>query len=319
MSKGSFQFRKVRRRLPALRAAGDGEGSVERLLLRAVDAMGRVGFGEVAPWPGFPTESLAEAEAAARAAGGELEKLREISRAGALPCLGAALSMIGEWETIAAFSGELACAGLLGEHEGEAKAAQLAAAGYRCLKAKVRAGEGTDRYRAILAATPRDLTLRLDANGRLDLGEALDLLEWARNEERVEFVEQPLAPSDPGHAMLGPVKVALDESFLCRGRLAPEARDWAGFLVIKPSMAGDWDELRALLREHPPERLVASSAFETAVGFQAGLAFAAALGTTRAVGFGTLGADGGWEAHAAGPKLRGRADIDWEALWARAA
>jgi O-succinylbenzoate synthase len=305
--------------LPALRPAGDGNRSIERILLRAVDAAGGIGFGEVAPWPGFPTESLEEAAAVLESAGGNLGRLRRASEEGALPCLGAALSMVSAWDQAAAFAGEMACAGLLGEGEGEARAAELAARGYVTLKAKLRPGDNPDRFRTILAATPAELRLRLDANGRLDLTEALVLMDWARGEPRIEFVEQPLAAGDPGYAALGPSKVALDESFLCGPRRAPETEGWEGFLVVKPAMAGDWKSLRELLRAHPPERLIMSSAFETAVGFQAGLAFAAALGTTRAVGFGTLGSDPKWERHSPGPFAAGRTNIDWEALWASAA
>lgn len=315
MARGSFQFRKILRRLPAR------GGAIGRLLVRGVDGGGRVGYGEVAPWPGFPTETLETAERVLAAAGGDLGALRErVGRGDSpLPCLGAALSMIEEWDDLAGYGGELNCAGLLGEAEGATRAAELAAQGYACLKAKVRPGEGLDRVRGIVAATPGSVSLRLDANGRLGVGEARELLEWARGEPRVEFVEQPLAPGDPGFAELGTEKVALDESFLCRGSLAPEAEGWRGFLVVKPAMAGNWGELRALLGRIPAERVAVSSCFETAVGFQAGLAFAARMGTPRAVGFGTLGSDEGWERHAAGPRARGRTDIDWEGLWARAA
>jgi hypothetical protein len=66
-------------------------------------------------------------------------------------------------------------------------------------------------------------------------------------------------------------------------------------------------------------RVVVSSSFETAIGFQAGLAFAAGIAGGRAAGFGTLGSDPAWEGHSPGPRVRGRPEIDWEALWARAA
>lgn len=318
MPAGSFQFRKIRRQVPVLRAAGGEVGSVERLLIRAVDEEGQVAHGEVAPWEGFPVESLAEAEAALASAQGSLVNLLELGRAGALPCVGAACSMLGRWQAIAGYAGALPCAGLLGESDGERRAAELAEAGYGCLKAKVRPGEGCDRAKAILAGTPAGTSLRLDANGRLDLDEAMELVDWARTEPRVEFVEQPLEPGSAGFAALGSSKVALDESFLCRGRRAREAEGWGGFVVVKPAMAGDWDDLRALLADIPADRLVLSSVFETAIGYQAALAFAAEVGATRALGFGTLGADAGWERHNAGPFVRGRPDIDWEGLWAQA-
>jgi o-succinylbenzoate synthase len=314
---GSFQFRKIRRQVPALRGAEDEARTVERLLIRAVDEEGGVAFGEIAPWDGFPIESLAESEAALMSAQGSLDNLLALGRAGALPCLAAACSMLGRWPTIAGFAGALPCAGLLGEYDGERQAAELAAAGFGCLKAKVRPGEGLSRARALLAATPGEVSLRLDANGRLGLEAALELVDWARGEARVEFIEQPLAPGDPGYAVLGPSKVALDESFAGGGRDAPEARDWQGHLVVKPAMAGDWDGLRSRLEPIDPDRLVVSSAFETAVGFQAALALASELGVTRAAGFGTLGWDATWERHAAGAFVSGRPDIDWEAFWAQ--
>ena len=318
MSDGSFQFRGVRRLLPALRPGADSD--IGRLLIRSVDDRGRVRFGEVAPWPGFPTESLEAASATLTSARGDLGNLRRAVAGGALPCLGAALSMLAEWDTLAGFAGELACAGLLGEGEGEARAAELAEKGYVCLKAKAGIGASLPRLRAILAATPKSVLLRVDAGGRLDLRGARELLDWARGEARVEFVEQPLAPGDPGYGSLGAEKVALDESFPCGGSRSPEAVGWKGFVVVKPAMGGDWVALRRTLREAADAgRVVVSSSFETAVGFQAGLAFAAGIAGGRAVGFGTLGSDQAWERHAPGPRVRGRPDIDWEALWARAA
>ncbi|MFN7339697.1 MAG: enolase C-terminal domain-like protein [Opitutia bacterium] len=318
MSDGSFQFREVRRRLPALRSGAAGD--IRRLLIRSVDARGRVGFGEVAPWPGFPTESLEEAAATLSSAKGDLGNLRRAVAAAALPCLGAALSMMAEWDAVAGFAGELSCAGLLGEEEGAARAAVLAEKGYACLKAKAGPGADLPRLRAILAATPKSVSLRVDANGRLDLRGARELLDWARGEARVEFVEQPLAPGDPGYASLGAEKVALDESFLSGTRRTPEAVGWKGVVVVKPAMGGDWGALRRTLAGMADEgRVVVSSSFETAIGFQAGLAFAAGIAGGRAAGFGTLGSDPAWEGHSPGPRVRGRPEIDWEALWARAA
>lgn len=318
----SFQFRRIRRDFPSRLGADAAKRGVERLLIRGLGDDGIPCYGEIAPWPGFPTESLAEAEGLLRAAEGDLGRLRaSVARSDKpLPCLGSALSMVDTWKASAGFAGALPCAGLLGAHEGPAEAGRLAGQGHACIKAKVAAGGDPERLRAILRATPRETTLRIDANGALGLPEARALVELARAEARVEFVEQPLPPGHPGYAELGHEKVALDESFLGRGAGAPEAAGWRGTLVVKPAMAGDWDGLARLLAGHPADLVVFSSCFETAFGRQASLALAHRLGARRPVGFDTLGRAGGdgWEAHEPGPLARGRADIDWEALWARA-
>jgi len=254
---------------------------------------------------------------------GDLRRLRETigARATSLPCLQAALSMADAWDEARSFRGALPCAGLMSEGEGAEVAARLAELGYPTLKAKITTGEPSQRIREILAATPTEVKLRLDANGSLALAEAGNLVEWAGEEPRIEFVEQPLPPGHPGYAALDPTKVALDESFLNRASCSPEARDWRGFLVVKPSLAGDWKELRKHLGVYPIQKVVISSALETAVGRQVGLFFAASLGAIPAVGFDTLGrmeADG-WDVHIRGPQASGRDDIDWEGLWARLA
>jgi O-succinylbenzoate synthase len=67
--------------------------TVDRLLLRAETAEG-VGYGEVAPWPGFPTESIDQAVEVLRSAQGSLGRLRAVTEAAGdtLPCLQAALA-----------------------------------------------------------------------------------------------------------------------------------------------------------------------------------------------------------------------------------
>ena len=320
MAPGSLQFRRIRRKVASpLRGANNG-GWLDRLILRLTDDSGRLSYGEVAPLPGFAVESVEEAARVLQSCEGDLGRLREAlaTRSTSLPCLQAALSMSDAWDEVRSFRGALPCAGLISEGEGVEVAAQLAALGYPTLKAKITTGEPGQRIREILAATPAGVKLRLDANGSLALAEAGNLVAWAMEEPRIEFIEQPLPPGHPGYAALDPTKVALDESFLNRASCSPEARDWRGFLVVKPSLAGDWTELRQYLGGHPSQKVVFSSALETAVGRQAGLFLAASLGAIPAVGFDTLGRmeTDGWDIHVRGPMASGRDDIDWEGLWA---
>jgi len=319
MGQGRFEFRRLRRRFKRPLRTGAGEvESVDRILLRTEGPDG-VGFGEVAPWPGFPVETADMAASALREAGGDLARLRSIVRVrgATLPCLAAALSMAERWPAIARFGGAVASAGLL--DGGPATAPARLAEGFACLKLKVAPGDGLEDARAVRDALPAGGRLRIDANGSLRLDEAREWVGFAREDERVEFVEQPLPPDHAGYLSLGPERVALDES-VANPTAARDAARWQGVVVVKPALAGDWAALEAWAAPRH-DRLVVSSAFETAVGRQAALWLADRLGTGRPGGFDTLGRfeSDNREAHAGGPLARGRADLDWEAFWADAA
>ncbi len=313
MNEGQFDFRRVRRRFrrPLRTGAGEVE-AVERILLRTRTADGH-GYGEIAPWPGFPTESIETALEVLRSANGQLAHLTSVVAASpALPCLAAALSSCRHWDGIVAWSGALPCAGLLGEDP--ADLARKQAAGFRTLKVKLLPTTTIAEVRALLATFAG--TLRLDANGALDLAAARAWTEFVRAEPRIEFLEQPLPVGHAGYASLGAAKVALDESFL-----TPAGLDWAGPVVVKPSLVGDWDAFLAWRRAHPARLVTYSSCFETAIGRQGALWLAAQDGANAAVGFDTLGRFemDGRERHAAGPEARGALDVSWEQFWAELA
>lgn len=318
MGQGRFEFRRLRRRFRRPLRTGAGEiEAVDRILLRAEGPEG-VGFGEVAPWPGFPVESADTAAAALREAGGDLGRLRSIVRVrgATLPCLASALSMTASWGEIARFRGGVPSAGLL--DGGPGSAAAKVAEGFTCLKLKVAPGDGLEGAKAAREALPPGGLLRIDANGSLRLDEARAWVAFAREDERVEFIEQPLPPDHAGYLSLGPDRVALDES-VANPAVARDAARWQGIVVVKPALAGDWDALGAWAAPRRG-RLVVSSAFETAVGRQAALWLADRLGSARAGGFDTLGRfePDNRELHAGGPVARGRDDVDWEAFWAAA-
>ena len=311
MNGGKIDYLRVRRRFRRPLPTGRGPvETVDRLLLRAETAEG-VGYGEVAPWPGFPTESIDQAFEVLRSAQGNLGRLRAVAEAAgdALPCLRAALSSCAHWTEIAGFTGQLACAGLA-EAATSAAVGAKAAEGFTTVKVKLDGTSRPDDIRAVLAEVPA-VRLRLDANGGLDLGAARAWTDLARAEPRIDFVEQPLPVGHPGYASLGPDKVALDESFL-----TPAGVDWAGPVVVKPSLVGDWQAFRAW-RATRVGPVVYSSAFETAIGRQAALWLAAQDGATGAVGFDTLGRFemDGRDRHAGGPLAQGALDIAWDGYW----
>lgn len=312
MNGGKFEFLRVRRRFrqPIVTGYGTVE-AVDRILLRTEDEAG-VGFGEAAPWPGFPTESCDDIAEVLRSARGGLSHLRAAVDASAarLPCLGAALSSCAHWAEIAAFAGALPSAGLLPDPTAEGVAGKIGA-GYRTLKFKVTGDTSPAAIRSLIAAAPAGIGFRLDANGGLTLEQARAWAELARELDSVEFLEQPLPVGHPGYASLGAEKIALDESFL-----APGSLEWAGPVVVKPALAGDWDELLRWRRARHGS-VVYSSCFETAFGRQAALWLAAQDPAAGVVGFDTLGRFemDGRDRHEAGPVARGRLDLSWDELW----
>lgn len=309
MTGGFFDFKRVRRRLRSPLVTGAGSvDCVDRIILRTQTDEG-TGYGEIAPWPGFPTETIAQSLEFLRSAQGSLSRLTAAVEASPfpLPCLSAALSSCRAWDEIARFGDGLPCAGLmtLSAMESQAKSE----AGFRTLKMKISAETPVDAVTGVM----RRFTgaLRLDANGSLDLQAARRWTDFARAHAQVEFIEQPLPVGHPGYASLGTEKVALDESFL-----TPGGTEWSGPVVVKPMLAGDWDTLRAWRRGRA-ESVVYSSAFETAIGRQAALWLAAQDPAAGTVGFDTLGRfeHDGRDRHLAGPVAGGLRDYDWAAFW----
>ena len=75
MTSGYFDFKRVRRRLRSPVTTGAGTvDSVDRIILRTQSDHG-TGYGEIAPWPGFPTESVEQALEFLRSAQGNLPHL----------------------------------------------------------------------------------------------------------------------------------------------------------------------------------------------------------------------------------------------------
>ena len=282
--------------------------SVDRIILRTQSDQG-TGYGEIAPWPGFPTESVEQALEFLRSAQGGLPHLIAAVEASptTLPCLSSALSSCRHWDKIAGFGGSLPCAGLmtLSVMETEAKVS----AGFKTLKVKISPETSEESIHGVLSRFPG--RLRLDANGSLDLQTARRWTEFARAQTQVEFLEQPLPVGHPGYASLGPDKIALDESFLTPGGV-----DWSGTTVVKPLLAGDWDDLLAWRAKHEGA-VVYSSCFETAIGRQGALWLAAQDPAAGTVGFDTLGRfeSDGCDRHAHGAAAGGLPGYDWAGFW----
>ena len=114
---------------------------------------------------------------------------------------------------------------------------------------------------------PSGALLRLDANGGWDRATAGRWAMRLQNESKLQWLEQPLPPSDhAGLLALGRrLPVALDES-LRHSSGIPSG--WSGWLVHKPALEGDPRPLLQRLKQGAPKQMV-SSALESGIGARA--------------------------------------------------
>jgi len=245
----------------------------EGWIMRVETQDGCVGFGEIAPLPGFGSESFAAAGAF----------LRELVVGGAIApppnCLPAC--QFGWAMALASCQGlfprpnaaPLAVCALLPTGVAALSAWEaLWAEGRRQFKWKIGvtalATEQTV-FRQLMAALPPEGRVRLDANGGLSLAGAESWLDLCAAYPSVEFVEQPLPPA-AFEAMLGlsdrfPTPLALDESVATLAQLQRcHRRGWSGIWVVKPGIAGAPDALVAFCQAHRLD-VVLSSVLETAI------------------------------------------------------
>lgn len=310
--------------LQPLRTA-HGEWPLREGFIVRVESDKAVGYGEIAPIPGFGTETLAGAK-------DFLGKwvVDPIIMPSGLPCCTFALTTAIQQSKQAAGPGarDYPVAGLLPSgSEALAAAKRKLAAGYTTLKWKV-AVDSFETEKAIfedlLSLLPEAVKLRLDANGGLDqagLEKWLGLLD--QHAGQIDFLEQALPPGEEGLmaelAAASNISIALDESLNMPGRerwLTPDA--WRGPLVIKPLLMGNVAPLLEQLRPLA-QQLVFSSVFETGIGLFHALDLADGMPEIKyALGFDTIAAfDDDLAGLVPGPALRAkeRSKIDLEAIW----
>lgn len=231
---------------------------------------GTIGLGEAAPFPAFngeTQEAALDAIEAARGAvvGADARAWRIVSRdlreriggVGSARCaietaLFDALARSAGLPLWALFGGaatvlETDVTIPIGSVEAAAEAAaRFAASGFRALKIKVGGGSlerDVERAAAAARAAPA-CSLRLDGNGGLSAGEALEMVERLRARgASIELFEQPV----PGRDLAGlaevaarsGVPVAADESVACAADAIAIAREGAAHVVnVKPMKAG---------------------------------------------------------------------------------
>ncbi|MFN8624969.1 MAG: o-succinylbenzoate synthase [Candidatus Binatia bacterium] len=289
-----------------LRLAGGSVVARVGLLVRAFDADGAAGIGEVAPPPLAGEQGIADAVAALVPVRTALRRNRPIDLAPWLPD-GWGSSLSG-----AVRAGvEMACCDLVGRAQGRraaevlgvavrdevavnalieeqdpraaAEAARaLLAAGYRCFKLKVAHGLAQDiaRVAAVRAAVGAAARIRLDANGVWTVEEATAAIARLAA-HGIEYVEQPVRTIEElarvRHAVDTPI--AADECVTGADavrRLA--ALQAADVIVVKPAYLGMRHALAVIERARAHGlQVVVTSALDTSIGIAAALHLAATL------------------------------------------
>jgi len=265
------------------------------ILIRLTAENERVGYGEIAPMPWFGSETLEQALAWCGQLPSTLDESAIFSIPDTLPCCQFGLE--SAWTMILAdFSPPFfpMCALLSTGERALSEWAPLWRSGYRTFKWKIAVAEPErelDWFAQLHTQLPAETRLRLDANGGLTLPAAE---QWLVVCDRlsIEYLEQPLPPDQLDEMLIlqkdHSTAIALDESVATLAQLqACLDHGWQGVVVIKPAIAGSPTKLRHLCQTYNPD-LVFSSAFETAIGRQAGLHLAATLNhRDRALGYGT--------------------------------
>ncbi len=166
-------------------------------------------------------------------------------------------------------------------------AAASVSRGYRTLKLKVGAlplKEEVARLAAVRAAIPRQIAIRVDANGSWSVGAALSALERLSDFD-LELIEQPVEALDlEGLRRVSersPIPVAADEALASdEGRRALVAGKLAPVAILKPMVLGGLRASARLARAAGGVgvRCVVTTTFEGPVGLAAALHLAAAVG-----------------------------------------
>ena len=304
----------------------------EGIIVRLEDAAGRTGFGEIAPLEGFGTESMAEALEYCTALGERADRAVLSETPQYLSCcafgLHSALEMLNDAGPSPIGRMVEICALLPAGTQALNALSSFAEQGFRAFKWKIGIGNISSEqnlFREIIRALPSGSRLRLDGNGRFALAEAESWLRLC-DEFGVEFFEQPLS-SEHFNDLLKLARdfrtpIALDESAAGLESLIKAVEgNWPGLLVVKPAIMGAPEVFRKW-RPNCTCPLIFSSAFETAIGYQAGLRLAAEADSTGyASGFGIGGffPDDGFHLHEAGPHVDPDqcSTQDFVALWDR--
>jgi O-succinylbenzoate synthase len=291
-----FKFRLYQRQFGRSLSTSHGDWKIrEGIILRLIDASGKVGWGEIAPLPWFGSESLDQALDFCRQMPDEITTETIFSIPDELPCCQFGFESAVNLGLVDIPPSQIAYSALL--PTGKAALDEwepLWNQGYRTFKWKIGVTsieEEMQIFDRLIQVLPMGARLRLDANGGLSFEEANEWLKVSDRLKMIEFLEQPLGVSEfetmRELSDRYSTAIALDESVATIAQLQTcYQQGWRGVFVIKPSIAGSPKRLRQFCQTHKVDA-VFSSVFETTIGRQAALNLAAELGNShRSLGFG---------------------------------
>jgi len=292
----------------------------EGLVVQLTDQDSHVGWGEIAPLPGFSAETLSEARDSAIRFLRNLRS-RDLPEAGSLLEMGiglltddqvppsvacgvetAIMNFSAHWRGVEprhlfdpSAPNSIPINGLLtgSKEEVVAQARQMTSSGYEALKIKVGSesvAKEIDKVKSVRTIIPPHTKLRLDANQAWGFDTAV-LFGKSVSHLDIEYIEEPLADSrrlEQFHEQTG-LAYAVDESVTAMSpeRLAPAKGLVA--IILKPTILGGLAVTWRFVR-HAKEiglKPVVSSAFESSIGLLALANLACATAPTIACGLDT--------------------------------
>ena len=319
----SVAARTVRWPLPG-HGAARGRNERATMLVELGGDGGAIGLGEAAPLPGMSIDTLDGAEdavtalaarvpfevtdrgsafAVARAVAARAPAARFAIETALLDALarahGTSVAVVLRARAADPWNAVVSTRVPLATVVDDAEAARRAlAAGIRCLKIKVLAGDDLSRVAAIAEAAP-EARLRIDANRSWPRAEvAARLAALAR--WPIDYVEEPCGDAHWLAAESLPCKIALDESL---ATIAPDQLRTAlhgpglGALVLKPTLLGGFSavlELVALTR-HTRVAAIVSHGLEGPIGTAACAELALAVGGDGPAGLAAHPALAAWQ------------------------
>ena len=271
----------------------------EGIIIRLEAEDGRIGWGEIAPLPEFGSETLSAAILFCQSLENPLSINSIFSIPEQFPACQFAFESALEDLSIENQSIEL-------EPKNYSYLLPTGAAVFPCLY-DILAANQTNTYKwkigvnslkqelnlfeKLITRLPREIKLRLDANGGLSITDSRIWLKIADESKIIEFIEQPLPPSQLAEMLQlsqdFTTGIALDES-VANLRQIEECyqQGWRGIFVIKPAITGSIQGLRNLWGKYPLD-LVFSSVLETNIGRKSALRLAQEYPRKeRALGFG---------------------------------
>lgn len=164
-------------------------------------------------------------------------------------------------------------AGLMNYDEVINKTKELKSKGYRTIKAKVGRDSFEDDFnilKSIRDIIGKNLKLRIDANGKWNVKEAINNLQQIEPLD-IEYIEQPVAFIEdfPEVKSGTSIPIAVDESLRSfEDAINIIKNDLARVLILKPMMLGGLTTTLRIIKEAEENNLkvVITSSFETSIG-----------------------------------------------------